>query len=479
MGEDDLKSLNHLSRRQFIQSTGALSFVFLPGIGRVKAKPFLLEAADDFTGRLCYNENPLGPSPLALAAIKDATTLAHRYPDWYSSTLEGIIASHHGLQQSNICVGAGATEIIRLIADAFLGPGDEMITATPTYFQMASESVTNGASVVYVPVDENYVIDLDLIADAVTENTRMISLINPNNPLATVVNKSDMERFINSLPRQVVVVVDEAYYHYVHSPDYESCIRYVKEGLPVIVIRTFSKVYGLAGARIGYSVASSTITNQISSSQMFGTVSNLSHAAAQAALSDKDHLVNSLYLNDEAKSILRSGFNKMRLDYIDSETNFMMFDTGTDGENIASQLDTLGYQVRTGWGMPNHIRISTGLLDEMNGFIKALDSIMGLGGLPQSQAPKVFGLNSIFPNPLNLTCEIKITTVGNEKTNLTIYDISGRKVQSLINNTLHAGSHQITWDGTDYSGKIVASGIYIFNLIQGEHAASRRATLLK
>jgi histidinol-phosphate aminotransferase len=474
-----MKSLTNISRRNFLQSTAALSFVYLPGVGRVKAQPSSLQRAEDYIGRLCYNENPLGPSPLALAAMNDATTLAHRYPDWYSSHLEGMIASHHGLQQSNICVGAGATEIIRLIADAFLGPGNELITATPTYFQMAAESVTNGASVVYVPVDENYAIDLDSIADAITGDTRMISLVNPNNPLATIVNKSDMESFINSLPRQVVVVVDEAYHHYVHSPDYESCIRYLSEGLPVIIIRTFSKVYGLAGVRIGYSVASTNLTNQISSSQMFGTVSNLSHAAAQAALSDKDHLANSISLNDEAKNILRSGFNKMRLDYINSETNFMMFDTGTDAENIASQLNTLGYQVRTGWGMPNHIRISTGLLDEITGFIEALDSIIGLGGLPESQTPKVFGLNSIYPNPFNLTCEIKITTVGTEKTNLTIYDISGRKVQSLINDTLHAGSHQITWDGTDYSGKTVASGLYIFNLIQGEHAASLRATLLK
>jgi len=474
-----MKLLTKLSRRNFLQSATTLSFIFLPGIGRVKAKPFLLESADDFTGRLCYNENPLGPSSLALTAMNDATTQAHRYPDWYSSNLEGIIASHHDLTRNNICVGAGATEIIRLIADALLGPGDEMITATPTYFQMASESTTNGASVVYVPVDENYVIDLQSISEAITDNTRLISLVNPNNPLATVVNKSDMDSFLNSLPRQVITVVDEAYHHYVHSPDYESCIRFISEGLPVIVIRTFSKVYGLAGARIGYSVASSTLTNQISSSQMFGTVSNIGHAAAQAALNDKDQLADTISLNDEAKGVLRSGFNKLKLDYIESETNFMMFDTGTDAENIASQLGTLGYQVRTGWGMPNHIRISTGLLGEMNGFIDALDSIIGLGGFPKSQKPKVFGLSSIYPNPFNLTCKIKIITVGIEKTSLTIYDISGRKVRSLISESLHAGAHQITWDGIDFAGKTVASGQYIFNLIQGEHAASRRATLLK
>jgi len=478
-GEGNVKSLNNISRRSFIQSAAALSFVYLPGVGRIKAQPFSLQRADDYTGRLCYNENPLGPSPLAITAMNDASTLAHRYPDWYSSDLEGILASHHGLQQNNICVGAGATEVLRLIADAFLGPGDEMITATPTYFQMASEAITNGASVVYVPVDENYVIDLQSISNAITDDTKLISLVNPNNPLATIIDKSEMENFLNSLPGQVIAVIDEAYHHYVQSADYASCIRFIGEGLPVIVVRTFSKVYGLAGARIGYSVASSGFTSQISSSQMFGTVSNLGHAAAEAALSDNDHLAETIALNDETKSILQEGLINLRLNFIDSETNFMMFDTGTDAENISSQLNVLGFQVRTGWGMPNHIRVSTGLREEMNGFVDALDEILGMGGASENGTPKSFGLNSVYPNPFNSQCEIKITTVGTEKTNLSIYDLSGRKVRSLLNEFLEPGVHYIKWDGKDIFGKLVASGAYIINLIQGELAASSRATFLK
>jgi histidinol-phosphate aminotransferase len=474
-----MKSFNNLSRRKFIQSATALSFFYLPGVGRIKANPFSLEQADDFTGRLCYNENPLGPSPLSITAMNKATAQANRYPDWYSSNLEEIIASHHGLARNNICVGAGATEVIRLIADAFLGPGEEMITATPTYFQMASEAITNGASVVYVPVDENYTIDLGLISEAITDNTKLISLVNPNNPLATIINKSEMESFLNSLPRAVITIIDEAYHHYVHSPEYESCIRFIDDGLPVIVVRTFSKVYGLAGARIGYSVASSSYTNQISASQMFGTVSNLGHAAAEAALTDETHLANSISLNDEAKDILRSGLSKLRLDYIDSTTNFMMFDTGTNAENIATQLDAHGYQVRFGWGMPSHLRVSTGLLDEMSGFIDALGQIMGIGGMSEITPPTMFGLNSIYPNPFNSRCEIKITTVGSEKTSLSIYDVNGRKIRSLLNQSVHPGEHKIIWDGKDVAGKMVASGVYIMNLIQGEHAVSSRATLVK
>ncbi|UCF64513.1 MAG: aminotransferase class I/II-fold pyridoxal phosphate-dependent enzyme, partial [bacterium] len=245
-----MNSHQAVTRRKFLQtSTAAVSIMFLPGVGRVKAKPYSIENPADYYGRLCYNENPLGPSPAAENAMQLSVGMAHRYPDWFSSALEMDIASHHGLSPDKICAGTGATEIIRLIADAFLSVGDELITATPTYEQMASEAVTNGASVVYVPLDANYVIDLQSILQAVTPNTKLISLVNPNNPVATIIHKTDMESFLNALPAGIVVVVDEAYHHYVQSPNYESCIRFVSEGFPVIVVRTFSKVFGLAGAR--------------------------------------------------------------------------------------------------------------------------------------------------------------------------------------------------------------------------------------
>jgi histidinol-phosphate aminotransferase len=354
-----------------------------------------------------------------------------------------------------------------------------MITATPTYYQMASEAMTNGASVVYVPLNRKYVIDLNAISDAISDNTRIISLVNPNNPLGTILHKSIMESFMQSLPQRIITVVDEAYHHYVHSTDYESCIRYVDEGFPVIVIRTFSKVFGLAGARIGYSISSLSYTSQIASSQLFGTVSNVSQAAAMASLADSDHLSDTISLNDEAKSVLKEGLINLRLDFIDSETNFMMFNTGTAASAIAAQLDSKGYQVRTGWGMPNYIRVSTGRVDEMNGFVNALAEIVSLGGLQDAAAPESFGLNAIYPNPFNSQCEIEINTIGSEKTNLTIYDIAGRKIKTLLNKSIRPGTHRIRWDGKDVTGKTISSGVYIFNLIQGELATSRKATLIK
>jgi histidinol-phosphate aminotransferase len=471
----------NLTRRRFLQASAAgLTFMYLPGIGRLKASPFPMFDSKGESGRLCYNENPLGPSPLAQTAMQDAVPDANRYPDWFSSTLESDIAGYHGLDQGNICVGTGATEVIRLIADAFLTPGDEVVTAEPTYTQMANEAVENGAAAIYVPVDEYYQIDLDGILAAVTPRTTLISLVNPNNPLARCLDRIDMEAFMHAVPDGIVVVVDEAYHDYVGTASYESCIRYVTGGFPVIVVRTFSKAFGLAGARIGYSIASEEYTGQIGSSQLFGTVSNVSQAAATAALTDSQHVADTVSLNNQAKKILEEGFGTLGLHYIPSETNFMMFDTGTDAAWVAAELLSRGYRVRTGWGMPQHIRVSTGTLEEMTGFIAALDEILNQKR-PAKGARRTytFGINGAYPNPFRSQCAVKITTSGNERVMLAVYDSSGRRVRTLLNEGMPSGVHSIGWDGKDVHGRRVASGIYIVNLVQGEFAKSTKVTLIR
>ena len=473
-----------LSRRNFFRSSAAaMGLVYLPIVEPEIHDHDPVRHVTDYEGRLCYNENPLGPSHQARAAISNAVTMAHRYPDWFSSSLESQIAAHHGLQANNICVGAGATEVIRLIADAFLAPGDEMITATPTYAQMGNDATANGATVVEIPVDDNYDIDLQGIFEAIGTNTKMISLVNPNNPLGRIIKKTDMEAFIREVPEGIVVVVDEAYHHYIHSPDYESCIRFIDEGLPVVVLRTFSKVYGLAGARIGYSVASSEYTSLISSTQLYGTVSNLSQVAAQAALNDTNHVNNTVAINDEVKSFLEAELTSLGLDYIPSETNFMMIDTDTDAESVVAQLASRGYLVRCYSGMRQHIRISTGLMHEVVGFVEALKDVLDLrfhyGRKSAGEHPKNFGLNSVYPNPFNSGCKIRITTLLDERVSLTVYDTLGRKVRSLVHHPLRSGEHHISWDGKDAHGNSVTSGVYIINFIQGEFSESSRVTLIR
>ena len=472
-----MATARNFTRRQFLKASAAgLSFMYLPGMGRVKAAPFALLNPGDHYGRLCYNENPLGPSPMALTAMQQAAPEANWYPDWFSSTLEAQIASSHGLQPNNICVGTGATEVLRLIADAFLAAGDEMVTATPTYYQMTYEATANGASVVHVPIDENFIIDLNAIKQAITPNTTLISLVNPNNPLGTCFHRGEMHRFVNSVPSGIVILVDEAYHQYIHNPNYESCIHYVNEGKPVIIVRTFSKVFGLAGARIGYSVAPSQYTSQIASSQNFGMVSNVSQAAAQAALRDHQHVNQTVQLNDQAKHILETGCDELNLEYIPSETNFMMIKVG-DGAWFLAQLANRGYQVRTGWGMSEYIRVSTGTIEEMYGFIDALRDILN-SGIKVGTSP-TFGLNAIYPSPFSSYCTVTITSFGNERVFLAIYDASGRKVNTLVNQKLTPGVHNFTWDGRDVHGRKAASGVYIMNLLQGEFADSRKVTLVR
>jgi histidinol-phosphate aminotransferase len=471
---------NKISRRKFLTGAAtASSFIFLPGIGRIKADPLENQNPSDYLGRLCYNENPLGLSTKVQAAMTETIALSHRYPDWYSSNLEGVIADKHRLSSSNICVGAGATEVIRLIADAFLMPGDELITATPTYSQMAREATANGATTVHVPVTNEYIIDLENIFNAITPQTKMIFLVNPNNPLATIMDKNDVQNFIESLTENIIVVVDEAYFDYVSNSSFESCIRYIKQDLPVIVVRTFSKAYGLAGARIGYAIASSNFTSLISASQIFGTVSRVSQAAAETALADQEHVTATVALNDEAKAILENGFSQMGLNFIKSETNFMMFDTGTNASTVANQLYSKGYQVRTGWGMPSFIRTSTGTLEEMSGFIEALNGILVSGIQTTKTAPTSFALNYAYPNPFNSYCKINFTCQGSEKVRILIYNARGQKIQVLNDSFLQPGNHEVYWDGKNVSGQSVASGVYIINIIQGEQSIERRITLVK
>jgi histidinol-phosphate aminotransferase len=376
-----------------------------------------------------------------------------------------------------ICAGAGATEIIHLIASAFLGPGDEVITATPSYTQIESEALARGASVVQVPLDANHVIDLDAVAAAIGPASRLVYLVNPNNPVATIVDKFDMEAFAESLPDDVILVVDEAYHDNAHSPQYESCVRFVTEGLPVVVVRTLSKAYGLAGVRVGYAIASSGHSSLIGAWQPFGMVTRPSQAAGEAALGDAAHVASTIALNDQAKALLEAGFTSLGLGFIPSETNFMMVDTGTDAVAVKNQLASMGYLVRTGWGMPQHLRVSTGTLEEVSGFLAALESILATG--VAETAPASFALISAYPNPFNGSCLIRISVPDLEPTHLALYDLSGRKVRSLASGSLEPGQHEFDWDGRDHLGKPMASGTYIANLVQGEFATSLKITLVK
>lgn len=473
-----------ISRRNFIRASGAgvgLGFFYIPGIGRVEASPRSMQYTTDYYGRMCYNENPLGPSPNAIKAIQDNANMAHRYPDWYNVALERVIADFHDVSYQNVCVCAGAIAIMKLTAFAFLSEGDEIVVPYPSYKLMTGQAVKNGATIVQVPVNADYTVNLSAMSDAITDKTKMVYLINPSNPLPRIIPKTDLEAFIRAVPAGVVVVINECYYQYVHSPDYGSVIPLIKEDLPLIVINTFSKALGMAGARVGYSIASTDLTGAIAASQTYGTVTRTSHAAAEAALLDEDHLKKTIDLNDEAKDYLATEFDAMGLSYVPSEGNHMLFDTGTNNAaSVVSQLDDKGYRVRGGneWDMPRHIRVSTGLMEENRGFITALKEILSTK-ISSSTARKQFALSAVYPNPFRTSCKVKFSVKDNEKTIITIFSCTGRTIRTLINAPLRSGTHYATWDGKDTFGKPVAAGLYIIQLNQASSTALQRVRLIK
>ena len=478
--KDNPMKQSSVTRRDFFKSASLLSFMVLPGVGRIQARPFSpIDEPEDYGGRICYNENPLGPSPLGLEALRDEAILAHRYPNWLNTNVESALANYYEMNSDQFCVGAGATEMIQKVADAFVGPEDEVITAYPSYTQIANQAIKNGGSAVYVPLDENFDIDLTAILDAVTENTTLISLVNPNNPLGRIIPSNDFASFMDQVPEHIVVCVDEAYFEYVTDPNYESVIPYVQDGKPVVIIRTFSKVFGLAGERIGYTISTPELTDQIESVQLFATVTRTSQVAAIASLEDTNHIEATLALNEEAKTILYGGFASLGLSYIPSETSFMMVDCGVEAQPVAEVLYEAGFIIRHGWDMPNHLRVSTGTIGEMNGFIEALGIALESVSAQSNLVPLSPGIKHIYPNPFNQSCKIKITTHEHEKTLLMIYDTLGRRVTTLVNQILAPGNHEFSWNGKNVFGKNVASGMYLLHMIHGEFASTQALQLVK
>jgi len=478
--KDNPMKQSSVTRRDFFKSASLLSFMVLPGVGRIQARPFSpIDEPEDYGGRICYNENPLGPSPLGLEALRDEAILAHRYPNWLNTNVESALANYYEMNSDQFCVGAGATEMIQKVADAFVGPEDEVITAYPSYTQIANQAIKNGGSAVYVPLDENFDIDLTAILDAVTENTTLISLVNPNNPLGRIIPSNDFASFMDQVPEHIVVCVDEAYFEYVTDPNYETVIPTIQEGKPIVVIRTFSKVFGLAGERIGYTISTPELTDQIESVQLFATVTRTSQVAAIASLEDTNHIEATLALNEEAKTILYGGFASLGLSYIPSETSFMMVDCGVEAQPVAEVLYEAGFIIRHGWDMPNHLRVSTGTIGEMNGFIEALGIALESVSAQSNLVPLSPGIKHIYPNPFNQSCKIKITTHEHEKTLLMIYDTLGRRVTTLVNQILAPGNHEFSWNGKNVFGKNVASGMYLLHMIHGEFASTQALQLVK
>lgn len=323
--------------------------------------------------KLASNENPLGPSPKALAVLSEAARTLNRYPDGGAHRLRGALADRFKLTPDHVILGNGSDEIIGLLARAFLAPGDEAVMADQTFVIYKMEvTATHGVPVV-IPLKE-WRHDLPVMADAVTSRTRLLFVCNPNNPTGTMVSASEVDTMMARLPEQVIVVFDEAYYEYAHSRDFPDTLRYVKQNRNAIVLRTFSKIYGLAGLRIGYGLTTSEITGYLNRVRPPFNANSLAQRAALAALEDEEHVTRSRAMNQAEMATVLAGLTSLGLQPVPSEANFLYVDVGQDGRKVFEALLREGVIVRHIEG--RMLRITIGLPEENSRFLQALKKVL-------------------------------------------------------------------------------------------------------
>jgi histidinol-phosphate aminotransferase len=323
--------------------------------------------------KLASNENPLGPSPKALAALTGSAETLHRYPDGGAYRLRQALADRWKVTSEHVILGNGSDEILGLLARTFLSPGDEAVMADHTFVIYKMEVMAAHGKAVTVPLAD-WTHDLDAMASAITPKTRLLFLCNPNNPTGTMVSAEAVHRLMARIPEEVVVVFDEAYLEYVRSPQFPDTLAYVKQGRHAIVLRTFSKIYGLAGLRIGYGLATPEINNLLNRVRPPFNANSLAQRAALAALTDDEHVAHSRAMNTAGMAQLRDGLAGLGFQPIPSEANFVYFDANRDGRAVFDALLREGIIVRHIEG--SMLRVTIGQPDENTAFLHALKKVL-------------------------------------------------------------------------------------------------------
>jgi histidinol-phosphate aminotransferase len=321
--------------------------------------------------KLASNESPVGPSPKALAAVRAALEGVNRYPDGACFALRSKLSERLGVSPDRLVFGAGADEILELLAKALLGPGDEAVFAWPSFAMYPIVVQGMGATAVRVPLDASHRHDLEAIAGAVNERTRVVFVCNPNNPTGTSIGAEAFDAFVASLPATVVLAVDEAYFEFVRRADFPDALAWTERRPGTIVMRTFSKIYGLAGLRIGYGVADAELAEYLQRARHPFNVSRLAEVAAVAALDDHAHTERSRRVNVEGVEYLSRELVALGIEVSPTDANFVLARTGPD---LQARLLREGVIVRplAGFGMPDYVRISVGLPEENERLVKTL-----------------------------------------------------------------------------------------------------------
>jgi histidinol-phosphate aminotransferase len=323
--------------------------------------------------KLASNENPLGPSPKAVAALAGGEVGLHRYPDGGAYRLRQAIADRWKVTSDHVILGNGSDEILGLLARTFLSPGDEAVMADHTFVIYKMEVTAAHGKPVTVPL-KDWTHDVDAMARAITPRTRLVFLCNPNNPTGTMVSADAVSRFMSKVPEHVIVVFDEAYLEYVRNPQFPDTLSYVKEGRQAIVLRTFSKIYGLAGLRIGYGVTTPEINDFLNRVRPPFNANSLAQRAALAALADDEHVTASRAINATGMVQLQDGLRALGLTPVPSEANFLYFDVKRDGRTVFDALLREGIIVRHIDG--SMLRVTIGQPGENAAFLQALKLVL-------------------------------------------------------------------------------------------------------
>jgi len=324
------------------------------------------------------NENPLGPSPMALQAISGALPGLHRYPDGGGYALRQALARHWNVSADWLILGNGSNELLELVGRSFLLPGDEVLYAKQAFVVYDMVAQVTGATKVAVPL-KDFAHDLPAMQAAITPKTKLIFLANPNNPTGTCVDPRALEAFLRAVPPDIVVVLDEAYYEYVPPERKPDALQFVRSGRWLLVLRTFSKIYGLAGLRIGYGVGPTELVSLLNRVREPFNTNSLAQVAAAAALTDEAHVAASRAANDAGRKFLVDQFRLMGLAVIPSLANFLLVDVGRPGAQITEALLRRGVIVRPvgGYGFPTHLRITIGTAKENETCVAALRVVLG------------------------------------------------------------------------------------------------------
>ena len=342
--------------------------------------------------KLASNENPLGPSPLAVEAAQKFLQSLSRYPDGGGYHLRRKLASRLGVEMERIILGNGSCELIDLVARTLLDSGDEGLTCSCSFPFYYSAIRATGASLVTVPL-RDFSFDLDALAAAVTPRTRLIFVANPNNPTGTHFIADAFDAFLARVPETVVVVLDEAYFEYVEAKNYSRSMDLVRAGRNLLVLRTFSKAYGLAGLRIGYAMGPEDLLAQMNKVRAPFNTTSISQVAALAALDDARHVERSVEMNRAGLDQLASGLARLGVKFVPSVANFVFVQLGGDAQSFAAALLKLGVIVRPlAWmGFPDAIRVTVGSREENQKFLEALAQSRGVSAIraavPASDTP--------------------------------------------------------------------------------------------